>query len=92
MSGTNGQFQSILCQIDNQIVALERAVADGEMPGRTAPALEELWARRRAVKLLLLNRQVEAARKVVDFQRWCDGNGAIYLCSPLPLRRKRGRT
>jgi hypothetical protein len=91
MLGTNGQFQSILCQIDSQIGALERAVADGETPGRAAPALEALWARRRALKLLLLNRQVEAARKVVDFRRWCDGNGAIYLCAPPPSRPKRAR-
>jgi hypothetical protein len=91
MLGTNGQFQSILCQIDSQIGALERAVEGDETPGRMAPALEELWARRRALKLLLLNRKVEAARKVVDFQRWRDGNGALYLCSPPPPPSKRAR-
>lgn len=91
MLGTNGQFQSMLWQIDGQICALERAAADGESPGRTAPALEELWARRRALRLLLLNRKVEAARKVVDFQRWRDGNGAIYLCVPPPSPPKRAR-
>jgi hypothetical protein len=91
MLGTNGQFQSILRQVDGQIGALERAVAHGETPGRVAPALEELWARRRALKLLLLNRKVEAAKKVVDFQRWRDGNGALYLCASAPPKQRRAR-
>ena len=91
MLGTNDQFQSILCRIDSQIGALERAIADGDTPGRMAPALEKLWARRRALKLLLLNRKVEAARKVVDFQRWRDGNGVLYLCAAQPARPKRAR-
>jgi hypothetical protein len=91
MVGTNGQFQSILYQVDSQIGALERAVADGDTPGRMAPALEELWARRRALKLLLLNRKVEAARKVVDFQRWRDGNGALHLCTASRTPPQRAR-
>jgi hypothetical protein len=80
MLGTNRQYQSLLRQVDGQIGSLERAIAHGQAPGRTAPALEELWARRRALKLLLLNRKVEAAKRVVDFQRWRDGNGAVHLC------------
>lgn len=67
------------------------AVADGEAPGRAVPALEVLWARRRALRLLLLNRKVEAAKKVVDFRRWRDGNGALYLCAAPPSGPKRAR-
>lgn len=89
MLGTNRQFQSMLRQVDSQIGAMERAIAYGEAPGKVAPALEELWSKRRAVKLLLLNRKVEGAKKVVDFQRWRDGNGALYLASaPMQTQRR----
>lgn len=91
MYGTNHQFLSILREVDSQIGALELAVADGEAPGRAVPALEVLWARRRALRLLLLNRKVEAAKKVVDFRRWRDGNGALYLCAAPPSGPKRAR-
>jgi hypothetical protein len=91
MLGTNCQFQSILREVDLEISAIEHAAAHGEPPGRTAPALEELWARRRALKLLLLNRKVEAAKKVIDFRRWCDGNGALYLCATPKAPTKRVR-
>ena len=51
--------------------------------------LEELCARRRSLRLLILNRRVEAAKPVVDFQTWRDGNGAIHLCAaPLGGKRK----
>jgi hypothetical protein len=91
MLGTNRQFQSLLRQVDSQIGATERAIAHGEAPGRLAASLEELWARRRALKLLLLNRKVEAAKRVVDFRRWRDGNGALYLCVDAPAPSKRAR-
>ena len=78
---TNRQFQTLIRQLDSQIARLERAVLhSGET--RAAPLLEELWVRRRSLRLVLLNRRVEAARRVVDFGRWRDGNGAIYLCKP----------
>jgi len=91
MLGTNRQFESMLRQVDSQIGAMERALTHGEQPARLAPALEELWAKRRAVKLLLLNRKVEAAKKVVDFQRWRDGNGALYLAQAPSGGRQRAR-
>jgi hypothetical protein len=43
--------------------------------------LDELLKRRQMLKLLMLNRQIEASKSVVDFQKWRDGNGAIYLCA-----------
>jgi hypothetical protein len=91
MLGTNREFQLLLRQVDSQIAALERAVAQGEAPGRIGPALEELWAQRRALKLMLLNRKVEAAKKLVDFERWRNGNGALYLCATSTAERKRAR-
>jgi hypothetical protein len=92
MLGTNGQFESMLRQVDSQIGTMERALTQGgEQPSRLASALEELWAKRRALKLLLLNRKVEAAKKIVDLQRWRDGNGALYLAQAPSAAKQRAR-
>jgi hypothetical protein len=89
--GTNRQFESLIRSLDTQIGKLERAVLDNTA-GRSAMLLDELWARRRSLQLLMLNRRVEAAKPVVNFQKWRDGNGAIYLCSaPLDGKRKATR-
>jgi hypothetical protein len=91
MLATNRQFQSLLWQVDSQISAMEHSAARGEAKGRVFPAIEELRGRRRALKLLLFNRKIEAAKTVVNFHRWRDGNGALYLCTTPPARRKRAR-
>lgn len=80
MLGTNAQFESLIRRLDSQISRLERSVLQGT-GGAAAVMLDELWARRRSLRLLILNRRVEAAKPVVDFQKWRDGNGAIYLCT-----------
>jgi len=88
MLETNGQFESLIRSLDSQIAKLERSVLQGTA-GRAGTMLDELWARRRSLRLLILNRRVEAAKPVVDFQKWRDGNGAIYLCvAPLGAKRK----
>lgn len=89
MLGTNQQFDALVGQMDRQIGGLERALLDGKATTTAAPALEELWAKRRAVKLLLLNRRIEAAKRVVDFNRWRDGDGALYLCTGSPAAKRR---
>jgi hypothetical protein len=53
-----------------------------------------MWQKRRAVRLLLRNRTIEAAKPIVDFQKWRDGNGALYLCAAVceePKRREKAR-
>jgi len=87
MLGTNGQFESLIRTLDSQIARFERAVLKGD--ARVAPQLEELWARRRSLRLLLLNRRIEARKRIVDFGRWRDGNGAIYLCAAPPGAARR---
>ncbi|HZS84998.1 MAG TPA: hypothetical protein VFA50_19130 [Stellaceae bacterium] len=88
MLGTNRQFEGLIRTLDSQIGKLEQSVLHGG-DGRVGPVLEELWARRRSLRLLILNRRVEAAKPIVDFQKWRDGNGAIYLCTaPLGAKRK----
>ena len=78
MLGTNRQFETLMLALNGRIANLERAVLSGTA-GSSASMLEDLWARRRSLKLLVLNRRVEAAKPVVDFQRWRDGNGALDL-------------
>jgi hypothetical protein len=89
MLGTNRQFESLLRNMDHQITTFEAALATGEAGRNVAPALEDLWAKRRALKLLLLNRRVEASKSIVDFVKWRDGNGALYLCATPPAAAKR---
>jgi hypothetical protein len=81
MVGTNRQFETLLRHLDGQIAGMERVLVNGAGAGEAAPQLEDLWQKRRALKLLLLNRKIEAAKSIVDFQRWRDGNGALYLCA-----------
>jgi hypothetical protein len=79
MLGTNRQFEASLAALERQIPRIEAALLYGSESPNLAGGLAELWARRRVLKLLMLNRQVEAAKHVVDFRRWRDGNGALYL-------------
>lgn len=79
MLGTNRQFEAALDSLDQQIPQIEAALLRGGNSSNLASGLAELWARRRILKLLMLNRRIEAAKKVVDFRRWRDGNGALYL-------------
>lgn len=88
MLGTNRQFEALIRSLDAQIGKLERSVLSGTA-GRSGAMLDELWARRRSLHLLIINRRVEAAKPIVDFQKWRDGNGAIYLCvAPFGGKRK----
>ena len=88
MLGTNRQFEALIHSLETQIAKLEYSVRQGTA-GRAGAMLEELCARRRSLRLLILNRRVEAAKPVVDFQTWRDGNGAIHLCvAPLGGKRK----
>jgi hypothetical protein len=93
MLGTNRQFQTLIRHLDTQIAGMERVLVNGASGGSAGPALEELWRKRRTLNLLLLNRKIEAAKPVVDFQKWRDGNGALYLCaagSDAPADKRKG--
>ena len=93
MLGTNRQFQTLLRHLDAQISGMERVLVNGASGPTAGPALEDLWRRRRTLNLLLLNRKIEAAKPVVDFQKWRDGNGALYLCAAAcdaPAKQRKG--
>ena len=79
MHRTNRHFETLLQTLERQIPRVEAALVKGSSSSQLADGLAELWARRRIVKLLMLNRRVEASKKVVDFRRWRDGDGALYL-------------
>lgn len=58
-------------RIDAQIERMEaRPESERAM---WAPTLQELRDMRLRLRLLLINREVEAAKKVVDFRGWRDG-------------------
>ena len=81
MLGTNRQFETLIHRLDAQIAEMEPLLVNGSSAGSAAPVLEDLWQKRRALKLLLLNRKIEASKPLVDFQKWRDGNGALYVCA-----------
>ena len=87
MLGTNRQFEALMLGLNARIATLERAVLSGTA-GLQASVLEDLWARRRSLKLLVLNRRVEGAKRVVDFNRWRDGDGALRRGYPEEGRGK----
>jgi hypothetical protein len=94
MLGTNRQFETLLHHLDGQIAGMEGMLVHGAAGDDAAPRLEDMWQKRRALKLLLLNRKLESAKPVVDFQKWRDGNGALYLCAATfeqPSGRARAR-
>jgi hypothetical protein len=92
MLGTNRQFDSLLRTLDQQIGMMEKLLIQGKSPAGLASSLEELWSHKRMLKLLLLNRRIEAAKPLVDFQRWRDGNGALYLCAAKVSEARRARS
>jgi hypothetical protein len=81
MLGSNKHFEELLRSLDAQIATMENLLGHNAPAAGLASSLEELWAQRRLIKLLMLNRRIEASKRVVDFQRWRDGNGALHLCT-----------
>jgi hypothetical protein len=75
MLPTNQYFRSQLQVVDSRLKQLERFGT-----GRVrAAALEQLREEREILNLVLLNRRVEAAKRVVDLRRWRTANGALAL-------------
>jgi hypothetical protein len=71
MPGTTERVKAEIAQID-------RLISDIEAKPRHKRAawshlLEELREEREVLNLLILNRRVEASKKVVDLRRWRDG-------------------
>jgi hypothetical protein len=77
--GTNRQITTVLDVVERQIPRLEAAILlEGRRP-ELATNLADLWARRRLLRQFLRIREVEASKKIVDFAKWRDGNGARQL-------------
>jgi hypothetical protein len=75
MPPTNHYFRSQLQVVDARLKQIERYGVDRVR----AAALVQLRQEREMLKLVLLNRLIEAARPVVDLQRWRTANGAVAL-------------
>jgi hypothetical protein len=78
MLGTNRDYESMVQDIDHKIADRERAMLSGRLVAGTAATLSDLRETRQTIKMLLLNRRIEASKRVVDLARWKDGNGALY--------------
>jgi hypothetical protein len=75
MLPTNQYFRSQLKVVDSRLKQLERFGTERVR----AAALEQLREEREILNLVLLNRRVEAAKRVVDLRRWRTANGALAL-------------
>jgi hypothetical protein len=75
MSPTNQLFRTRLQRIDARLRQLERYGRERIRAG----ALEQLREERDMLNLVLLNRRVESAKRVVDLQRWRSANGVVAL-------------
>ena len=74
----NRDLQEVLREVDRELSRREADIRNGarfttELITRVTELREVRWRVRR----VLLNRQVVAAKKVVDFGRWVDGDGAL---------------
>jgi hypothetical protein len=87
MLGTNREYESMIQDIDCKIAERERAMLSGPLVAGTAATLSDLRDTRQTIRMLLLNRRVEASKRVVDFARWKDGNGALYRRPRAPAAR-----
>ena len=80
MIGTNHDLKSMREAIDSEILrltALERVRRGQVEGGYIEDRLSILSRERRAIGVALVNRQIEASRKIVSFSKWVDGNGAL---------------
>src|SRR5689334_20089856 len=83
MLGRNRDYEAMIADIDRKIDERERAMLSGRLVAGAAASLSDLRETRQTIRMLLLNRRVQAAKRVVDFARWKDGDGALY-------RRRKG--
>jgi hypothetical protein len=73
MPPTNRDVRTRLRVVDARLRQLECG------GGGRAAARAQLREEREILNLVLLNRRVEAARRVVDLERWRTANGALAL-------------
>jgi hypothetical protein len=78
MLGRNRDYEAMIADIDRKIEERERAMLSGRLIGGAAASLSDLRETRQTIRMLLLNRRIQAAKRVVDFARWKDGDGALY--------------
>jgi hypothetical protein len=85
MLPTNQYFHTQLRLVDARLRQLQ---GYRNARGRAA-ALQQLREEQEFLKLVLLNRRVEAARQVVDLERWRTANGAVRLVDEDQGKRRR---
>jgi hypothetical protein len=89
--GTNRDLKSLQRSLDAEFAALSR-LADRTHDQSWIPVrLAAVGRWRIAIAATLANRRIEAAKQVVDFTRWYDGNGALgaVIDRAAPSRQRR---
>jgi hypothetical protein len=77
----NRDLQEVLREIDRELSRREADIRNGaRFTTELITQVTELREVRWRVRRVLLNRQVVAAKKVVDFGRWVDGDGELRPC------------
>jgi hypothetical protein len=75
--GTNRDLEALRRSLDCEFAALSRLA--GRAPDQTwiSHRLLAIMRQRIVISATLANRRAEAARQVVDFSRWFNGNGEL---------------
>ena len=79
MLTTNRHFEAELEKLNRQFAKIEAGQLGGPKSAALSSLLADLNIRRSAVRLVLLRRRIEAAKKVVDLKTWREGGEAMQL-------------
>jgi hypothetical protein len=91
----NHDLEQVLFDVTEEMQQREQEVRSGaKFSTESVSRLTELREVRWTIKKVLLNRQIEASKKVVDFSRWLNADGALRPTrrigkEPSPFRVRR---
>lgn len=83
MLGTNRDLKAIRYALDSEIVALQLLAAASPRHD-LSERLARLGRERIAISAVLVNRRIEASKKVVMLSRWLSGNGVLGAAAAAP--------
>src|SRR5919202_6459363 len=94
----NRHLEQVLFEVTEEMEQREQEVRAGtKFSTESVARLTELREVRWTIKKVLLNRQIEASKKVVEFSRWLNADGALRPArrignepSPFRVRRDAG--
>jgi hypothetical protein len=90
--GTNFDLKAIQHILDCRIMELKQLVGAAPDQAWISDRLAAIGRQRIAVSAILVNRRIEAAKKVVDLSRWFSGNGPLSDTSVKSRHRTRAES